>query len=85
MTYLVLKGMLILSFDEIKIQSNFVFDKYSGDVIVFVDVGDDDLIFATFSDTEDLATHVLPFDVRSFAGDLKFNFTYLRFCKQVSK
>ena len=55
-----LSGIYVgLSFDEIKIQSNLVFDKHSGDVIGFVDVGDDDLNFATFSDTEDLATRVL--------------------------
>lgn len=26
--------------DEMKIQSNLVFDKYSGDVIGFIDIGD---------------------------------------------
>ena len=67
---------VVFSFDEIKIQSNLVFDKHSGDVIGFVDVGDNDLNFATFSDMDDLATHVLSFYVRSFVGDLKFNFAY---------
>ena len=55
---------------------NLVSDKHSGDVIGFVDVGDNDLNFATFFDTEDLATHVLSFYVSSFVGDLKFNFAY---------
>ena len=52
-------GIVVLSFDEIKIQSNLGFDKHSGDVIEFVNVGDNDLNFATFSDTEDLATRVV--------------------------
>ena len=66
---------VILSFDEIKIQSDFVFDKHSGEIIGFVDVVENDLNFAT---TDDLATHVLSLNVRSFLGDVKFNFAFLR-------
>ena len=57
---------VVLSFDEIKIQLNLVFDKHSGDVIGCVNVGDNDLNFASFSDMEDFATRVLSFYLKSF-------------------
>ena len=52
---------VVLSFDEVKIQSDLVFDKHSGKVIGFVDVRDYDINFATFSNLEVVATHVLCF------------------------
>ena len=66
----------VLSFDEIKIQSNLVFDKHSGKVIGFVDIGDVDFSFATFSNLESLATHVLCVFVRNFTGQNRFNLGY---------
>ena len=38
---------VVLSFDEVKIQSDLVFGKHSVKVIEFVDVGDYDINFAT--------------------------------------
>ena len=67
---------VVLRFDEVKIQSDLVFDKHSGKVIWFVDVGDYDINFATFSNLEVVATHVLCFFLRSLMGHLKFNFGY---------
>ncbi len=49
--------------DEMKIQSGLVFDKYSGDLIGFIDLGDPMVNFA-FVEEETLATHALAFLVR---------------------
>ena len=71
-----LEKCVVLSFEEVKIQSDLVFDKHSGKVIGFVDVGDNDINVATFSDLEAVATHVLGFQIRDLYGHLKFNFGY---------
>ena len=41
-----------LSFDEMKIQENLVFNKYTGELVGFVDLGDPEVNYATF-DTPD--------------------------------
>ena len=71
-----IQRFVVLSFDEVKIQSGLVFDKHSGKIIGFVDVGDNDINFATFSSTDNIATHVLSFYVRNFYGNIKFHFAY---------
>ena len=53
-----------------------IFDKYTGDLVGFVDLGDTDLNFSTFQDTEKLASRVMVFYIRALAGDLKFAFSY---------
>ena len=60
-----------LSFDEMKIQAGLVFNKVTGDLVGFVDLGDPDVNFAVLEKSE-LATHVLVIFVRGFATDLKF-------------
>ena len=52
---------IVLLFDEIKIQSNLVFDKHTNELIGFVDLGDATVNYATLDNIEDLATHVLVF------------------------
>ena len=39
---------VVLSFDEMKIQQNLVFDKHSGELIGYVDLGDPEKNFSTF-------------------------------------
>ena len=53
-----------LCFDEIKIQSSFVFNKYTDECIRFLDLGDSDTNYNTFSDLEKLASHILVYYVR---------------------
>ena len=67
---------VVLGFDEMKVQSKLVFDKYSGKLIGFLDLGDPDVNFATIDNQEDLATHALVFYVRGLASDLKYNLAY---------
>ena len=67
---------VVLSFDEMKIQSNLVFDKPSNELIGFVDLGDDDVNAAVFDTPTTLPSHVLAFMVRGVASDLKYVLGY---------
>ena len=64
----------ILLMDEMKIQENLVWDKHTGDLIGFVDLGDTELNYATLQKNDKIATHVLVFLVRSIVNPLKFSF-----------
>ena len=57
-----------------KIQEDLVWDKYSGELIGFVDLGDININYATLKNVEKLATHVLVFLVRSIVNHLSFSF-----------
>ena len=65
-----------LAFDEMKIQSNLLFDKYSGELTGYVDLGDPDVNYTTFVKHDELATHALVYYVRGIATDLKFCLSY---------
>ena len=75
-----LKGIqryVVLSFDEIKLQERLVYDKHSGELIGFVDLGDAELNYSYFhSGVDQLATHALVYYVIGMASDLKFSFAY---------
>ena len=60
-----------------KIQENLVFNKYTGELVVFVDLGDPELNHATFDTPDAMATHVMVFYIRALAGNLKFSFAYI--------
>jgi hypothetical protein len=59
-----------------KIQSNLVFDKYSGYLIGFIDLGDPMTNFANLQDEDTLASHALEFLVRGVCTDLKHVIAY---------
>lgn len=67
---------IVMSFDEMKIQENLVFDKYTGKLVGFVDLGDPDLNYGCFEKVDKVATHVLAFYLRGIASDLNFCFAY---------
>ena len=67
---------IVLGFDEMKVQSKLVFDKNSGELVGFLDLGDLDINFTAFESDEDLASHALVFYIRGIASDMKFNFAY---------
>ncbi|XP_047122320.1 uncharacterized protein LOC124805854 [Hydra vulgaris] len=67
---------VVLSFDEIRIQDNLVFDKSSGELVGYVDLGDPEINFSTFTDVNDLASHCLVYYIRGIACDLKFCLAY---------
>ena len=62
-----------LLFDEMKIQENLVWDKHSGDLIGFVDLGDTNINYVTLNKADQLATHVLVFLVRSIVNPFKYS------------
>ena len=57
-----------------KIQENLVWDKHSGDLIGFVDLGDTNINYATLNKADQLATHILVFLVRSIVNPFKYSF-----------
>ena len=70
-----LQRYVALVMDEMKIQSNLVFDKYSGDLIGFIDLGDLMTNFANLQE-DTLASHALAFLVRGMCTDLKHVIAY---------
>ena len=60
-------------FDETKIQGNLVWDKYLGELIGFVDLGDIHTNFATLDDVKKLVTHVLVFLIKSIVNPLSYS------------
>ena len=62
--------------DEMKIQSDLVFDKHSGDLIGFVDLGDPVTTYASLGESDVMATHALAFLVRGMCSDLKHVIAY---------
>ena len=71
-----LQRYICLAFDEMKIQSNLVYDKYSGELIGHVDLGDPDINHTPFVEDDELATHALVHYVPGIATDLKFCLSY---------
>ena len=53
------KCYIMLLLDEMKIRSNLVFDKNTGQLIRFTDLGDSSINYATFDKQDELAFHVL--------------------------
>ncbi|XP_028394421.1 uncharacterized protein LOC114518606 [Dendronephthya gigantea] len=62
--------------DEMKIQSNLVFDKVSGEFMGFIDLGDPMTNFASLADEDPTATHALASLVRGLCTDLKHIIAY---------
>ena len=64
---------IVLLFDEMKIQENLVWDKHSGELIGYVDLGDPSLNYATLEKVDEIASHVLVFMIRSVINSYKFS------------
>ena len=56
-----------------KIQEDLIWDKYSGELIGFVDLGDRNTNYATLKNVKELATHVLVFLVKGIVNPLSFS------------
>ena len=61
-------------FEEMNIQEDLVWDKHTGELIGYVDLGDIKLNYATLQDVKELATHVLVFLVKSVVNPLSYSF-----------
>jgi len=55
-----------------KVQSNLVFDKVTGELIGFTDLGDLDLNYAVMAKADEIATHALAFLICGVCTELKF-------------
>lgn len=62
--------------DEMKIQSNLVFDKSSMELIGFIDLGDPMTNYANLQQEDTIASHALAFLVRGLCTDLKYIIGY---------
>ena len=64
--------MLSSLLDEMKIQEDLVWDKHTGDLIGYVDLGNTELNYAALKNPDEFASHVLVFLVRSIVNPMKF-------------
>ena len=62
--------------DEIKVHQNLVFDRYTYQLIGYVDLGDPQLNFSTFNDCNPLASYILVFYLRGISCDFEFAMTH---------
>ena len=67
---------VMLLFDEMKVQSNLVWDKHSGELVGYVNLGDPDINFATLEKVDEIASHALLFMVRGITTTLKHTLGY---------
>ena len=65
---------VIILFDEMKVQEDLVWDKNTGELNGFVDLGEISVNYATLQDCKELATHVLVFLVKSIVNPLSYSF-----------
>ena len=56
-----------------KIQEDLVLDRYTGELVGFLDLGDIQTNFATLKDVKELSTHVLAFLVNSIVNPPSFS------------
>ena len=62
----------MLSFDEMKIQEHLVYDKYTGNLVGYVDLGDPIINYSSFENPDELASHVMVFYIRGLASDTRY-------------
>ena len=67
---------VVLVMDEMKVLYGLVFDKHSGNLVGFFDLGDPMTNFACLQEEDTLATHALAFLVRGLCTDLKHVIAY---------
>ena len=63
----------VVLFDEMKIEESLVWDKHTGELIGFVNLGDEVLNAATLDKKDTLASYVLVFLLRSIVNPFKFS------------
>eukprot|EP00794_Sanderia_malayensis_P013602 gene13602-15013_t len=71
-SYFDVQRYVVLLFDEMKVMSNLVLDKFTGELIGFTDLGDPDLNFGVPEESNEIATHALAFLLRGVCTELKF-------------
>ena len=59
--------------DEMKVQEILVWDRHSGKLIGYTDIGDVNTKYATLRKSYEIATHTLVFPLRSIFNPFKFS------------
>ena len=67
---------VVILMDEMKIRSNLVYDRTSGQLVGFTDLGDPKLNFNNLTEDNDLASHMLVFLLRGLCTNLKYSLAY---------
>ena len=67
---------VFILYDESKVQGNLIWDKHSGELIGYVNLGDPDINFATLDKVNEIASHALLFMVRGISTTLKHTLGY---------
>ena len=75
-SYFDVQRYIVLLFDEMKVMSNLVLDKMTGELIGFTDLGDPELNFAALEKADTIASHALAFLVRGMCTELKFGLAH---------
>ena len=75
-SYFDVQRYVVLLFDEMRVMSNLVLDKNSGELIGFTDLGDPNLNYGLLEKADEIATHALAFLVRGVCTKLKFCLAY---------
>ena len=70
--------------DEMKVQEDLVWDKHSGELIGYIDLGDPELNCATMKQGSSIASHILVFLVRCIVNPLKFTLANFATCNATS-
>ena len=69
--FLKMKSFVLLM-DEMKVQENLVWEKHTGELIGYVDLGDINTNYGTFQKSSEIATHVI-ISLRSTFNPFKFS------------
>ena len=75
-SYFDVQRYVVLLFDEMRVMSNLVLDKNTGELIGFADLGDPNLNYGLLEKADEIATHALAFLVRGVCTELKFCLAY---------
>ena len=79
-SYFDVQRYVVLLFDEMKVQSNLVLDKVTGELIGFTDLGDLELNFAVLDKADEIATHALAFIFRGVSSKVLFGTLLNKWC-----
>lgn len=75
-SYFDVQRYVVLLFDEMKVMSNLVLVKVSGELIGFTDLGDPNLNYGVLEKADEIVTHALAFLVCGVCTELKFCLAY---------
>lgn len=60
--------------DEMKVQEDLVWDKNTGELVGFIDLGNEEINQSVLKENKKLATHIMVFMVKSIKNPLSFSF-----------